>query len=87
MVNRNDRAVTATAVAGRVVFRDGEFVPGYGHTVGTGRFLRAGVEERGPAPMRISSTLSCCRSCTCSTAKRWRRRCIRSRNSRCDGSN
>ncbi|OBA30623.1 hypothetical protein A5767_20670 [Rhodococcus sp. 852002-51564_SCH6189132-a] len=55
MVNRNDRAVTATAVAGRVIFRDGEFVPGYGHTVGTGRFLRAGVEERGPAPMRISA--------------------------------
>ncbi|MBS9375260.1 N-acyl-D-amino-acid deacylase family protein [Rhodococcus sp. B50] len=52
MVNRNDRAVTATAVAGRVVFRDGEFVPGYGRTVGTGRFLRAGVEERGPAPIR-----------------------------------
>lgn len=52
MVNRNDRAVTATAVAGKVVFRDGEFVPGYGRTVGTGRFLRAGVEERGPAPVR-----------------------------------
>ena len=33
-------------------FRDGEFVPGYGTTVGTGRFLRAGVDERGPAPAR-----------------------------------
>ncbi len=52
MVDRNDRAVTATAVAGRVVYREGEFVPGYGRTVGTGRFLRAGVEERGPAPIR-----------------------------------
>ncbi|MGW0025206.1 N-acyl-D-amino-acid deacylase family protein [Rhodococcus sp. NPDC003383] len=52
MVNRNDAAVTATVVAGRVVFRDGEFVPGYGTTVGTGRFLRAGVTERGPAPAR-----------------------------------
>ncbi|WP_420751017.1 N-acyl-D-amino-acid deacylase family protein [Rhodococcus sp. O3] len=52
MVNRNDAAVTATVVAGRVVFRDGEFVPGYGTTVGTGRFLRAGVDERGPAPAR-----------------------------------
>ncbi|MBH0118905.1 amidohydrolase family protein [Rhodococcus sp. HM1] len=52
MVNRNDAAVTATVVAGRVVFRDGEFVPGYGTTVGTGRFLRAGVAERGPAPAR-----------------------------------
>jgi len=52
MVNRNDAAVTATVVAGRVVFRDGEFVPGYGTTLGTGRFLRAGVDERGPAPAR-----------------------------------
>ena len=41
MVNRNDRAVAATLVAGRVVYRAGTFVPGYGTTVGTGRFLRA----------------------------------------------
>ncbi|NLU61884.1 amidohydrolase family protein [Rhodococcus sp. HNM0563] len=52
MVNRNDDAVTATAVAGKVVFREGSFVPGYGTSIGTGRFLRAGVEERGPAPVR-----------------------------------
>ncbi|MCK0090690.1 amidohydrolase family protein [Rhodococcus sp. F64268] len=52
MVNRNDDAVTATAVAGKVVFREGGFVPGYGTSIGTGRFLRAGVEERGPAPVR-----------------------------------
>jgi N-acyl-D-aspartate/D-glutamate deacylase len=54
MVNRNDDAVTATAVAGKVVFREGSFVPGYGTSVGTGRFLRAGVEERGPAPARAT---------------------------------
>ncbi|WML62122.1 amidohydrolase family protein [Rhodococcus sp. AH-ZY2] len=52
MVNRNDAAVTATAVAGRVVFRAGEFVPGYGATVGAGRFLRAGTDARGPVPAR-----------------------------------
>ena len=52
MVNRNDAAVAATVIGGRVVFRDGEFVPGYGTTVGTGRFLRAGVIERGPVPER-----------------------------------
>lgn len=46
MVNRNDRAVTATVVAGEVVYRSGDFVPGYGSTVGPGRFLRAG-EPRG----------------------------------------
>ncbi|BBX19492.1 hypothetical protein CRI77_14620 [Mycolicibacterium duvalii] len=40
MVNRNDCAVVATAVAGTVVFRDGEFVEGYGETVGTGRYLK-----------------------------------------------
>jgi N-acyl-D-aspartate/D-glutamate deacylase len=42
MVNRNDRAVAATLVGGRVVYRLGEFVPGYGTTYATGRFLRAG---------------------------------------------
>ena len=52
MVNRNDAAVAATVVGGRVVFRDGEFVAGYGTTFGTGRFLRAGVTERGPVPER-----------------------------------
>ncbi|WP_138997218.1 N-acyl-D-amino-acid deacylase family protein [Rhodococcus zopfii] len=52
MVNRNDAAVAATVVGGRVVFRAGEFVPGYGTTFGTGRFLRAGVTQRGPVPER-----------------------------------
>ena len=43
MVNRNDAAVVATAVNGTVVFRDGEFCEGYGTTVKSGRFLRAGA--------------------------------------------
>ena len=46
MVNRNDAAITATVVAGTVVWRDGAFVEGYGRTVGPGRFLRSG-EPRG----------------------------------------
>jgi N-acyl-D-aspartate/D-glutamate deacylase len=46
MVNRNDRAVAATVVGGTVVYRDGEFVDGYGREFATGRFLRAG-EPRG----------------------------------------
>lgn len=46
MVNRNDSAVTATIVSGEVVYERGEFAEGYGTTLGTGRFLRAG-EERG----------------------------------------
>ncbi|UXA18069.1 amidohydrolase family protein [Mycobacterium sp. SMC-4] len=39
MVNRNDRAVVATAIGGEVVFRNGEFVEGYGRTLGSGRYL------------------------------------------------
>ena len=46
MVNRNDAAVSATIVTGEVVYERGEFVEGYGRTLGTGRFLRAG-EARG----------------------------------------
>ena len=42
MVNRNDAAVVATGVGGTVVFRNGEFCDGYGTTVKSGRFLRAG---------------------------------------------
>ena len=45
MVNRNDSTVVATAVNGTVVFRDGEFCEGYGTTVKSGRFLRAGAAE------------------------------------------
>lgn len=47
MVNRNDRAARVTVVNGRIVFRDGQFAPGYGAEK-TGRFLRAGqVARRG----------------------------------------
>lgn len=46
MVNRNDGAVTATIVGGSYVYGSGKFVDGYGRSVGTGRFLRAG-EARG----------------------------------------
>jgi N-acyl-D-aspartate/D-glutamate deacylase len=42
MVNRNDGAVLATGINGEVVFRDGEFCDGYGKTVKSGRFLKAG---------------------------------------------
>jgi N-acyl-D-aspartate/D-glutamate deacylase len=46
MVNRNDKTVTATLIAGNVVFREGEFAERYGSAARTGRFLRAG-EPRG----------------------------------------
>ncbi len=46
MVNRNDEAVTATVVAGTVVYRADGFTEGYGRTLATGRFLRS-REPRG----------------------------------------
>lgn len=58
MVNRNDAAVHATLVSGRLVFGDGEFTPGYGTEFGTGSFLPAGrkvaarVVEREVPPQR-----------------------------------
>ncbi|MFN6549145.1 N-acyl-D-amino-acid deacylase family protein [Mycolicibacterium septicum] len=45
MVNRSDDAVVATAVNGAVVFRNGEFREGYGVSVKSGRYLRAGAEK------------------------------------------
>ncbi|WP_117389090.1 N-acyl-D-amino-acid deacylase family protein [Mycobacterium marinum] len=42
MVNRNDATVIATGVAGAVVFGTGQFRDGYGQTVRSGRYLRAG---------------------------------------------
>lgn len=45
MVNRNDDAVVATGVGGTVVFGHGTFCEGYGATVKSGRFLRAGSVE------------------------------------------
>ena len=46
MVNRNDKAIVATGVNGVVVFREGEFRAGYGETVKSGRFLKAGQPAR-----------------------------------------
>jgi N-acyl-D-aspartate/D-glutamate deacylase len=45
MVNRNDATVVATGVGGEVVFRNGEFREGYGLTVKSGRYLRAGARQ------------------------------------------
>src|ERR1700731_4643773 len=52
MVNRNDDAVVATGVGGAVVFAKGQFRDGYGQTVQSGRYLRAGERH---APMSVSS--------------------------------
>ncbi|OBA87623.1 hypothetical protein A5662_25820 [Mycobacteriaceae bacterium 1482268.1] len=46
MVNRNDAAVVATGVNGAIVFRDGQFSDGYGQSVKSGRFLKAGQSAR-----------------------------------------
>ena len=48
MVNRNDATVVATGVGGTVVFRNGEFRDGYGTTVKSGHFLRAGSRSSQP---------------------------------------
>jgi N-acyl-D-aspartate/D-glutamate deacylase len=45
MVNRNDAAVVATGVGGTVVCRNGHFRDGYGQTVKSGRYLRAGATQ------------------------------------------
>jgi N-acyl-D-aspartate/D-glutamate deacylase len=45
MVNRNDEAVVATGVNGTVVYRNGRFCDGYGQTMKSGRFLRAGSKH------------------------------------------
>jgi N-acyl-D-aspartate/D-glutamate deacylase len=45
MVNRNDAAVVATGVGGAVVYRNGVFRDGYGASVKSGRFLRAGNRQ------------------------------------------
>jgi N-acyl-D-aspartate/D-glutamate deacylase len=55
MVNRNDRAVTATFVAGNRVFGAGEFPSQFGKRR-TGRFLRAG-EPRGTVAVASSTGL------------------------------
>ncbi|WP_308936940.1 N-acyl-D-amino-acid deacylase family protein [Dietzia massiliensis] len=52
MVNRNDRAVAATIIGGRVVWSDGEFAPGYGREFAAGRFLPSG-ETVAPRPVEV----------------------------------
>jgi N-acyl-D-glutamate deacylase len=42
MVNRNDAAVTATVINGRVAYREGRYAADFGLAQGYGRFLRAG---------------------------------------------
>jgi N-acyl-D-aspartate/D-glutamate deacylase len=56
MVNRNDGAVVATGVGGKVVFRNGEFRDGYGQSARYGRFLKAGgdVERRRNSKLAVS---------------------------------
>jgi N-acyl-D-aspartate/D-glutamate deacylase len=56
MVNRNDAALVATGVGGAVVFRDGQFRDGYGKTVKSGRYLRAGARHAAalPQPAAVS---------------------------------
>jgi len=49
MVRRNDRAVQATVIGGRVAFETGGFSEDYGLTR-YGRFLRAHTENREPLP-------------------------------------
>lgn len=51
MVNRSDDAVIATAVNGAVVFRNGQFRDGYGESVKSGRYLRAGAEQLDRTPV------------------------------------
>jgi N-acyl-D-aspartate/D-glutamate deacylase len=53
MVNRNDAAVVATGVNGVVVFRNGQFRDGYGQSVKSGRYLRAGTGH--PRPVSFST--------------------------------
>ena len=50
MVNRNDAAVPATIIGGRVVAESGQIAPGLGETWGAGRFLPA-HEQVAPRPL------------------------------------
>ena len=52
IVNRNDAAVAATVVGGTLVYRDGEFVDGYGREFATGRFLRRAEPRGSVTPLR-----------------------------------
>lgn len=49
MVRRNDRAVAATIIGGRVAYEAGEFTDGYGTAERYGSFLRAGEKTAAPS--------------------------------------
>lgn len=51
MVNRNDQTVLATGIGGCIVYRSGEFSPGYGTTRATGSVLRPPATQH-PEPRR-----------------------------------
>jgi N-acyl-D-aspartate/D-glutamate deacylase len=55
MVNRNDEAVVATGVGGAVVFSEGRFRDGYGQSVKSGRYLRAGQRHRGRSALKVGA--------------------------------
>lgn len=54
LVNRSGDAVSATVIGGKIVFRNGEFVPGYGEDMRSGRFLRVG-EPRGSVGIEVNT--------------------------------
>ena len=56
LVNRSGDAVSATIIGGKIVFRNGEFVPGYGEQIRSGRFLRVG-EPRGSVGVGAADVL------------------------------
>ena len=53
IVRRNDKAVTATIIGGKIAFREGVFVDTFGQER-FGRFLRAGKIDRAAVPRPIS---------------------------------
>lgn len=57
MVNRNDETVVATGIGGKVVFSLGEFVDGYGQTMQTGHYLKAGEKppQAGGTPIALTT--------------------------------
>jgi len=55
MVNRSDDAAVATVINGRLVYRDGEFAPGFGIEK-TGQFLRAG--EKAPVTRAAKTSVA-----------------------------
>lgn len=58
MVNRNNAAVTATIINGRVAYRQGQFAADFGQARGYGRFLPASVADAGSAAPQAQQTLA-----------------------------